>query len=65
MSLLFKPVPVAGVTVTPAGASVTYLNFTGRVGTVGTGERYAYLRTIADCILFWSYHIRAVGSTQT
>ena len=61
ISLLFKPVHLAGVTVTPAGASVTYLNFTARVGTVWTGKGNAYLGTVADRILLRGYRYPGCG----
>ena len=57
--------PVAGVTVTPAGASVTYLNFTARVGTVGLVRVMLTWVPLQIVSCFGVTVIRAVGSTQT
>ena len=59
------PPPVAGVTVTPAGASVTYLNFTARVGTVGLVRVMLTWVPLQIVSCFGVTVILAVGSTQT
>ncbi len=65
MSLLSSGPPVAGVTVTPAGASVTYLNFTARVGTEGLVRVMFTWAPLQIVSCFGVTVIRAVGSTQT
>ena len=72
MSVLFKPLPLAGVTVTPAGASVTYRNFTSRVGTVGlvrvmfTGEPLQIVSTFGVTVIrgrgFYPYIRRIIDA---
>ena len=64
-ALLSRGPPVAGVTVTPAGASVTYLNFTARVGTEGLVRVILTWAPLQIVSCFGVTVIRAVGSTHT
>ena len=65
VSLLFKPVPLTGATVTPAGAWVTYLNFTARVGTEGLVSFMLTCVPLQIVSTFGVTVILAVGSTHT
>src|SRR5512145_1709527 len=64
-ALLSNGPPVAGVTVTPAGASVTYRNFTARVGTVGLVRAMLTWSPLQIVSSFGVTDTLAVGSTQT